>query len=93
MRCVATHACEHATTGDRPLKAFLAARIIACDACLPRYSGPLAAANRDAAAATLCDYCLTKSEDRWFRPVASPAGPCLVMGDMCHTCSDDFLTD
>jgi hypothetical protein len=88
LRCLAASHCEHAPRADRPLVAVLAARVVACDACLDRFRGPIAAADERNASGVdrLCDFCLSEPEDNFFYPTAIPFGPTMVFGDMCREC-------
>jgi len=85
-RCLAGHRCQHAARADRPLTAVLAARVIACDLCLRRFDGAIAASDRRAMNGEdwVCDFCLAEA-DR-FRPTVVHLGPCRVFGDMCSRC-------
>jgi hypothetical protein len=85
-RCLDGHRCQHAARGDRPLTAMLAARVIACDSCLLRFAGAIAASDRRAMNGDdrLCDFCLTEAVR--FRPTVVHLGPCRVVGDMCTRC-------
>jgi hypothetical protein len=86
MRCLAHSRCEHATGGGRPLIAALAARVITCDACFPRFRGAIAAHDHLGAAGTnsMCDFCL--EERTSFHPSLVHFGPVRVIGDMCDEC-------
>lgn len=88
MRCVARHHCEHALDGKRPLVAFLAARVIACERCLLKYERVLAEHDVQVRAGgdLLCDFCLEDQEDGYFRPTIVPYGPARLFGDMCDAC-------
>ena len=90
LRCLAASHCEH-TWGDRPLVAVLAARVIACDPCLPRYRGALVAQSQRvrAGADQVCDFCLEEQPPgETFRPVLTNYGPVRMFGDMCESCHE-----
>ena len=88
-RCLVQSRCEHADPrGGHPVTAVLVARVIACDRCLPRYRGAVAAAlGRNASGADrLCDLCLEEPPDNHFRPFVAHYGPAKVVGDVCDEC-------
>jgi hypothetical protein len=86
IRCMETHACEHALGGTRPLRCFLASRVVSCAECMPRFRGivsghdDLVTRGED----SLCDFCLEEKE--FFLPVGIHVGPTILMGDMCDDC-------
>jgi hypothetical protein len=67
---------------------MLAARVISCHRCLPRFLPAIneqqerARSGQDAQ----CDFCLM--DDEWFRPVTMQIGAIVTMGDMCSACCD-----
>lgn len=86
LRCLKTNYCEHAPSGGRPLKAFLAARVIACDACLTSFFDQIADHDDEVRQGEdrYCDFCLEESEH--FYPSAVHFGPAVLIGDMCEQC-------
>jgi hypothetical protein len=88
LRCLAASSCEHAVRGDRPLVVVLAARVIACDPCLLRFRGAIAASDQRVVAGhdRLCDLCLEEPEDGFFFPTAVAFGPAKVCADVCGSC-------
>jgi hypothetical protein len=86
LRCFAAAPCKHASKGDRPLFAFLAARVISCRQCILTFHAELRAQDarvRDGAD-TVCDYCLREASDFYETQIAF--GPTTLIGDMCDAC-------
>jgi hypothetical protein len=88
LRCAAQSRCEHVAMGGRPVVASLAARVVACERCLPRFRGAIAASAQRirSGADRLCDLCLEEPANGNYRPIVVPYGPVQLMGDVCDEC-------
>lgn len=88
VRCSAQSRCEHVADGGRPLTCALAARVIACERCLPRFRGAIIASLRRNVTGQdrLCDLCLREPANDKFRPIIAHYGPVQVGGDVCDEC-------
>jgi hypothetical protein len=86
MRCLLSHRCQHAGTLGPTTFAFLAARVITCQACLPQFMDSIAQTDATADTADECDLCLQRGQIEFtkFR-VAMPTGV-VVIGDCCNDC-------
>jgi hypothetical protein len=92
VRSLAQHRCGHASRFDRPLVCHLAARLITCTPCLPKFKALIKAQDRRVANGTdrQCDWCLTEISENVFHTQIVRVGQVVVHGDACPSCNARF---
>jgi hypothetical protein len=95
LRSLGSHRCGHAVRFDRPLVCNLAARLITCPLCLPRFEAILKAQDRRVANGTdmQCDFCLRDVPDNWFHPEVVRVGQVVVHADVCSQCNARMVNE
>jgi hypothetical protein len=92
VRSLAQHRCGHAARFDRPLVCHLAARLLTCVSCLPRFEALLKAQDRrvESGADIQCDWCLEDVRENFFYAQIVRAGQVVMHGDACASCNARF---